>query len=146
MTGSVPTKTSDLTNDSGFVTTATTDLLHYYSTSETYSQQEVGDLVAAASDFEYVVVNSLPTAAAATKGKFYIYNGHRYVTIEDNGNYSWTDLGSYDIDLTGYVTEDDLDDALEDRPVFQLVTEVQMQNLLDNETWDEGVIYYTVEE
>ncbi len=100
----------------------------------------------AASDFEYVVVNSLPTAAAATKGKFYIYNGHRYVTIEDNGNYSWTDLGSYDIDLTGYVTEDDLDDALEDRPVFQLVTEVQMQNLLDNENWDEGVIYYTVEE
>lgn len=141
----LPTKTSDLTNDSGFVNTATTELTHYYTKTQTYTQSEVDDLVASASDFEYVVVSSLPTASASTKGKFYLYNGHRYVTT-GNDPYTWTDLGSYDIDLTGYVSETDLEDALEDRPIFQLVTETQMQNMLDNNTWEEGVIYYTEEE
>lgn len=145
ITSLIPSKTSDLTNDSGFVTTATTELTHYYTKTQTYTQSEVDDLVASASDFEYVVVSSLPTASASTKGKFYLYNGHRYVTT-GNDPYTWTDLGSYDIDLTGYVSETDLEDALEDRPIFQLVTEIQMQNMLDNETWEEGVIYYTEEE
>lgn len=141
----LPTATSDLTNDSGFVDTATDQLVHYYKKSQTYSQAEVDDLVAAASDFEYVTVNTLPTASAATKGKFYLYNGHRYVTT-GNDPYTWEDLGTYDIDLTGYVQDEDLAEALEDRPVFELVTETQMQNMLDNETWEAGVLYYSVEE
>lgn len=141
----IPKATSDLNNDSGYIDHATEDLVHYYKKSETYSQAEVDDLVAAASDFAYEVVSSLPTASASTKGKFYIYNGHRYVTT-GNDPYTWEDLGSYDIDLTGYVSEDDLEDALEDRPIFQLVTETQMQNMIDNESWEEGVIYYTVED
>lgn len=141
----LPTHTSDLTNDSGFVDTATDQLVHYYKKSQTYSQSEVDDLVAAAADFEYVTVNALPTASAATKGKFYLYNGHRYVTT-GNDPYTWEDLGTYDIDLTGYVQDEDLAEALEDRPVFELVTETQMQNMLDNETWEAGVVYYTVED
>lgn len=141
----LPTATSDLTNDSGFVDTATDQLVHYYKKSQTYTQAEVDDLVAAAADFEYVTVNALPTASAATKGKFYLYNGHRYVTT-GNDPYEWTDLGTYDIDLTGYVKEEDLEEAIEDRPVFELVTEIQMQNMIDNGTWEAGVVYYTVED
>lgn len=141
----LPTATSDLTNDSGYVDTATDQLVHYYKKSQTYSQAEVDDLVAAASDFEYVTVNALPTASAATKGKFYLYNGHRYVTT-GNDPYTWEDLGTYDIDLTGYIKEEDLEEALEDRPVFELVTEIQMQNMIDNGTWEAGVVYYTVED
>ncbi|MBR0282810.1 MAG: leucine-rich repeat domain-containing protein, partial [Oscillibacter sp.] len=41
----VPTKTSDLTNDSGFVTNAVSDLLNYYLKAETYSKTEVNTLV-----------------------------------------------------------------------------------------------------
>lgn len=141
----LPTATSDLQNDSGFINTATDQLVHYYKKSQTYSQSEVDDLIAAAADFEYVVVNALPTASAATKGKFYLYNGHRYVTT-GNDPYTWEDLGTYDIDLTGYIKEEDLEEALEDRPVFELVTETQMQNMIDNETWEAGVVYYTVED
>lgn len=40
---SVPTDTSDLTNDAGFITTAA--LSNYYTKSETYSQQEVNSLI-----------------------------------------------------------------------------------------------------
>lgn len=141
----MPSKTSDLINDDNFVDTATDQLVHYYKKSQTYSQAEVDDLVAAAADFEYVTVNALPTASAATKGKFYLYNGHRYVTT-GNDPYTWEDLGTYDIDLTGYVKDEDLEEALEDRPAFELVTETQMQDLIEQGTWEPGVLYYSVEE
>lgn len=125
------------------------DLSNYYTKSETYSQDEVDALLNGMSNFEYVVIQppaTLPTASSSTMGKMYIYNGHRWITVENNGSYSWVDLGSYDVDLSDYVTNEDFEEALEDRPIFQLVTETQMQNMLDNETWVEGVIYYTVED
>lgn len=146
ITALLPTNTSDLTNDSGFVNTATDELLNYYKKSQTYSQAEVDALLASVNTFEYVSVDTLPTASSSTVGKVYIYNGHRYITEEDNGSYSWTDLGSYDIDLSGYVTTVALNTALEHRPIFQEVTETQMQNLLDNGTWEAGVLYYSVEQ
>lgn len=133
-------------NSSHFVTPATNALLNYYLKEDTYTKEEVDELLQTISNFEYKVVNSLPTASASTKGKFYIYNGHRYVTTEDNGTYSWADLGSYDIDLTDYVTKTRFDSELENRPIHQKVTEAQLQDLLDNESWTEGVMYYTVEE
>lgn len=146
ITAMLPTSTSDLTNDSGFVNTATDELLNYYKKSQTYSQAEVDALLASVNTFEYVSVNALPTASSSTMGKVYIYNGHRYITEEDGGSYDWVDLGSYDIDLSGYVTTTTLNTALEHRPIFQEVTETQMQNMLDNGTWEEGVLYYTVEQ
>lgn len=143
---SVPTETSDLINDSGFVNTATDELLNYYKKSQTYSQAEVDALLASVNTFEYVSVDTLPTASSSTMGKVYIYNGHRYITEEDGGSYDWVDLGSYDIDLSGYVTTVALNTALEHRPIFQEVTETQMQNMLDNGTWEPGVLYYSVEQ
>jgi hypothetical protein len=32
------------------------------------------------------------------------------------------------------------------RPIYQRVTEVQMRTMIENETWTEGIMYYTVEE
>lgn len=170
-----------------------TELDNYYTKSQTYSQSEVDALINGVSNFEYVVIespNTLPTASSATMGKMYIYNGHRYVTVYSNNTYSWHDLGSYDIDLTDYVTETELQQALEDvvttqdltdyvtetelqrelddyatltylnyyptklelneeladRPIFQKVTEEEMQYMLDHNTWVNGVIYYTEED
>lgn len=141
----LPSKTSDLINDDNFVDTATDQLVHYYKKSQTYSKTEVDALVADVDCTEYVAVDTLPTASATTKGKFYLYGGHRYITQGD-GPYTWHDLGPYDIDLAGYIKEEDLEEALEDRPAFELVTETQMQDLIEQGTWEPGVLYYSVEE
>lgn len=111
-----------------------------------YTKSEVDSLLNGISNFTYEVVNSLPAASSSTTGKMYVYNGHRYVTTVSGSTYTWVDLGSYDVSLVDYVTHDELDDELENRPIHQKVTEIQMQAMLDNETWEEGVIYYTVEE
>lgn len=141
----IPSKTSDLYNDDNFVDTATDQLVHYYKKSQTYSKAEVDALVASVDTTEYVAVNALPTASAATKGKFYLYNGHRYIT-QGNDPYEWVDLGTYDPDLSGYVSDAELATALEDRPVFEQITDANMQDLIDDESWIPGVLYYSVEE
>ena len=41
----VPTKTSDLTNDSNFITDTVDNLKNYYKKAETYNQTEIGDLL-----------------------------------------------------------------------------------------------------
>lgn len=41
----IPTKTSDLTNDSGFITNTVDNLANYYKKSETYTQTEVNALI-----------------------------------------------------------------------------------------------------
>ena len=43
----IPTKTSDLTNDSGFITNSVSNLANYYKKSETYTQGEVNSLLSA---------------------------------------------------------------------------------------------------
>lgn len=43
----VPTKTSDLTNDSGFITNSVNNLTNYYTKSQTYTQGEVNSLLSA---------------------------------------------------------------------------------------------------
>ena len=41
----IPTKTSDLTNDSNFITDTVDNLKNYYKKAETYNQTEIGDLL-----------------------------------------------------------------------------------------------------
>ena len=41
----IPTKTSDLTNDSNFITDTVDNLKNYYKKTETYNQTEIGDLL-----------------------------------------------------------------------------------------------------
>lgn len=47
-TSALPTKVSDLTNDSGFITNSTTGLTNYYKKTETYTKTEVDGLIPAA--------------------------------------------------------------------------------------------------
>jgi len=48
---SVPTKTSDISNDSGFITKAVNDLTNYYKKSETYTQTEIDNKISAIPKF-----------------------------------------------------------------------------------------------
>lgn len=105
---SLPTKTSDLTNDSGFITNATNGLTNYYKKSETYTQSEVDALVSAIPKFSIEVVNALPTTDISSTTVYLLktsttetgnlYTEYIYV------NNAWESLGTQTVDLTNYAT------------------------------------------
>ena len=96
----IPAKTSDLSNDSGFVTKAVNDLANYYTKAQTQ------ELLAAIPRFRVTVVQQLPSAGeelvlylvpfADAQGQYleYIWVGGQ-----------WEVIGSQRVDLTGYATE-----------------------------------------
>lgn len=103
----IPEKTSDITNDSGFITNAVTDLANYYTKSQTYTQAEVNALVSAIPKFAISVVTSLPTTGISTTTVYLVKSGTgsdlytEYIYV----NGAWEILGSQRVDLTGYATE-----------------------------------------
>ena len=97
----IPAKTSDLSNDSGFITKSVADLVNYYTKTQTE------DLIAQIPKFRISVVQQLPAAGeelvlylvpfATAEGQYleYIWVGGRFEVI-----------GSQRVDLTGYATEE----------------------------------------
>lgn len=57
----IPTNVSQLTNDSGYITKSISDLQNYYKKSETYTQSEINNLITSIPKFEILVVSTLPT-------------------------------------------------------------------------------------
>lgn len=140
----VPTKLSDLNSDSGhrtvsdaekavwdakvdqsqiqgFVTKSVNDLVNYYLKGETYTKEEVQQMISAVQGVAFVVVSVLPTASADTMHKIYLVPSadpqaqnikDEYITIESSGSYTWEIIGSTSIDLSGYVTTTQLNTAL----------------------------------
>lgn len=110
---------------SQFITKSVNDLVNYYLKSETYTKAEVQALLNAVKQFTYESVATLPTASAETMHKIYLVPSadpqtsnvkDEYITI-DNGataqtRYTWEQIGSTAIDLSGYVTTSDLNTAL----------------------------------
>lgn len=146
----VPTKTSDLENDSGFVTTETVGLTHYYRKERLYTREEVDALVTAFDTAHYEVVDELPEPSENTMGTIYLVNGeddkkYRFVSSEHNGVYTWIDLGPIDINLADYVTRSQFNAAMENRPVHRKATESEIEQMVDEHTWEQGVVYFSVE-
>lgn len=61
-----PSKTSELENDSEFITKAVSDLANYYLKSETYSKSEINQRLSAIPKFAIQVVASLPLSGDST--------------------------------------------------------------------------------
>ena len=107
----IPTKTSDLSNDSGFITNVVDNLTNYYKKTETYTQAEVNSLIGAISTMDIRVVETLPTQDISTTTIYLlpkqttetqnIYDEYIYVSN------SWEQIGSTDVDLSGYQTKID---------------------------------------
>lgn len=60
ISNSIPQTTSDLTNDSGFITKAVSDLTNYYTKSNSYDKTEVNSLISKIPKFNIEVSNPLP--------------------------------------------------------------------------------------
>lgn len=143
---SIPTKLSQLDNDTGFVTNAVDNLTNYYLKSETYTKTEVNDLIGQIKTISIQVVDTLPTTGESNiiylvpkeGSKDDVYNEYIWV------NNAWELIGSTQIDLTGYATEDwvntQIANFLTESQITQLInnslanyyTQEQVNNLLDN--------------
>lgn len=103
----LPTQTSDLTNDSGFITKAVNDLTNYYLKSDTYTKEEVQSLISALNSVTLQKIESLPESGESNV----IY----LVPKSGSGNdiydeYIYIDgkperIGSTQVDLSNYVQE-----------------------------------------
>ena len=112
----LPTKTSDLTNDSGFITSAVNDLINYYKKAETYTKAEVNALLASLSSLNLEVVAVLPDHDISTTtiylvpkdvpGTDDVYDEYVYI------NNSWEKIGSTAADLSNYYTKAQADALL----------------------------------
>ncbi len=110
----IPTKTSDLTNDDGFITKVVNDLTNYYTKSTTYTKTEVNDLINALSTLTLDIVETLPVSDISTttiylvpvSGQQNVYMQYIYVNDE------WAQLGTTQADLTNYYTKTQMDASL----------------------------------
>lgn len=100
-TTKIPAKTSDLSNDSGFITNAVADLANYYTKTQT------AELIAQIPRFRVAVVQQLPAAGeelilylvpfATAEGQYL-----EYIWVDG----AWEVIGSQQVDLAGYATQE----------------------------------------
>lgn len=115
----LPTKVSDLTNDTGFITNTVNNLTNYYAKSQTYTQSEVDALISAIVTLNVLVVQTLPTQDISTTtiylvpkqttGTNDVYDEYIYI------NNSWERIGDTTIDLSNYYTKSQVDSLLADK-------------------------------
>ena len=96
-------------------------LVNYYLKSETYSKNEVQQLVDNVRQFQYKVVATLPQPTADTVGWIYLVPGshtetqnvkEEYITILEGSSYKWEHIGSTNVDLSGYSTTEEMNAAI----------------------------------
>lgn len=110
----VPASTSDLTNDSGFITDTVNNLTNYYLKTQTYTQAEVNNLIGQIKTVSFEVVDELPTTGDSNKIYLVpktgttndIYN--EYIWI----NNAWELIGSTQVDLDNYYNKTQTDNLL----------------------------------
>ena len=108
-----------------FITKSVNDLTNYYLKSETFTKAEVNQLISAVQQFTYQSVAELPTASADTMNKIYLVPSTNpqqqnvkdefiTVSVTDQGTttYSWEQIGSTTIDLSGYSTTQEMNTAI----------------------------------
>ena len=108
-----PTKLSQFTNDSAFITKSVTDLVNYYTKTESYTKAEVNALIGDLKTIQIEKVTQLPTTGESNK----IYLVPVSSETEENHHieYIWVasenrfeQIGDTKIDLTGYWSKSEL--------------------------------------
>lgn len=109
------TKLSEFENDAAFITNTVDNLTNYYLKTETYTQDEINNLISNINKITVEVVAELPTENISTSTIYLIlidaeknvYSQNMYI------NEKWAILGSTSADLAGYVKSDELTTKLE---------------------------------
>lgn len=127
----------------GFIKNSVEDLVNYYKKSETYTQTEVQQLIAAVKQFSYEVVTELPTASASTMHKIYLkaQSGGKtgdaydeYITLDKGTSadprYVWEKIGDTRIDLSAYSTTEQMNAAIASA-IAPFKTEAQIKAIVE---------------
>lgn len=133
------------------ITQVANDLANYYLKTQTYSKTEVNALVDAVRQFQFQVVQSLPTASADTVGYIYLVPAahsqtanvkEEWITISETSGssttYKWEHIGSTNVDLSGYYTSTQVDSLL-----TNYSTTAQMNQAISNAINSALASYYT---
>lgn len=108
-------KKSEIPDVSSFITSAVDNLVNYYKKSETYTQEQVNTLIGNLHSISMQKVDALPVTGESniiylvprtTSETNNIFD--EYIYIESK----WEKIGSTDIDLSGYVTIENLNQQL----------------------------------
>lgn len=131
----IPNKTSQLTNDSNFVTIGTSDLVNYYLKEDIYTKDEVNTAIEGLSGLDFKIIEEFPTENISTSTIYLklrdslsennVYD--EYLYIGDN----WEKIGT---------TEANIDQILEEISDI----EVRLDNIesVENvEVWKSGNLY-----
>ena len=109
-----------------FITKSVNDLTNYYLKTETFTKQEVQQLIAAVKQFRYQSVPVLPTASAETMNIIYLVPSanpkaenvkDEFITTSQTNEqgvttYDWEQIGSTTVDLSGYSTTEQMNQAI----------------------------------
>ena len=141
---SVPTKVSQLTNDSAFITKVVADLVNYYTKAQIDGKiTTLENLISAIPKFEIKVLQQLPTTGISKTTLYLVKQSStqqdnifaEYIRITEGGTDKWEKLGEQKIDLTPYLKKDEAADLYLLQSVFnakmQEIT-TQIQNILSN--------------
>lgn len=131
----IPLKISELENDEEFIKNTVTDLKNYYLKSETYTQEEINQLISVLPKYSVVVVDSLPLVGDLEK-IYLLKAGDEEGNLFDEYIYvnsKWERIGSQRIDLSNYVTKQEAEKLSND--VNTQVTELKgdLDNLKNGE-------------
>lgn len=141
---SVPTKVSQLTNDSAFITKLVADLVNYYTKTQIDGKiTTLENLISAIPKFEIKVLQQLPTTGISKTTLYLVKQSStqqdnifaEYIRITEGGTDKWEKLGEQKIDLTPYLKKDEAAALYLLQSVFnakmQEIT-TQIQNILSN--------------
>lgn len=114
-----PTKLSDLTNDTGFITNTVNNLTNYYLSSNTYTKTEVDSLISAIVTLNILVVQSLPVSDISTTTIYLVPKStpdtqdvyDEYINLDGTSS-GWEHIGSTQIDLSNYYTKTEINALL----------------------------------
>ena len=110
-----PTKLSDFSNDTRFITDSVNNLTNYYLKSETYTKSEVNNLIGQITTISILVVQALPQTGETniiylvpkqTAGTQDVYDEYIYV------NNAWEHIGDTEVDLSNYYTKSETNTLL----------------------------------
>lgn len=108
-----PTKLSQFTNDSGFITKSVTDLVNYYTKTESYTKAEVNALIGDLKTIQIEKVTQLPLTGESNK--IYLVPASSETDENHHIEYIWVasenrfeKIGDTKIDLTGYWSKSEL--------------------------------------
>lgn len=109
---SVPTKTSDLENDNGFITNIVSNLVNYHLKSEVYTKEEVQSLIGRISSLELIKVDVLPAEDIKTSAIYLVPSEYseedniytEYIYMDNQ----WEIIGDTSVDLSQYALKTEI--------------------------------------